>query len=299
MDYYGINHFMGREKAIRAILEHVTTPLSAFFYYPISLLKHLGRYDLAVIGSIIVTTCYLSYQPKKTNLFTFPSSFKSTILTCVLLLFFVPIFILYLDNLKSPIVASIVICPLLWIVSWPVIGSHQYVFSKNITYFLNYSAIGILLIGLFFYCFNMSINKHHTEYYSDAVMIKKMNLDIGDYATKKKWPMIYMSIDGIYPAICSGSLISQYFESKKIALQAAPQKMGGIIFPITLQEALDSIKSSNLVIITPDQISDSPYPLTASIQPLKPLLLKEIGKLFILLNTYNIEGHPYQVYVKG
>lgn len=299
-NYYAVNHIFGVEKEIRALMEGVVDLKSNVLYYPHSLVKHFGGLDLALIGfsSIVFSILYYATAKLKTK-FSLSSKFNFELIFVLMIFLCMPLFILSLDMAKSSVVSGIAVGPLLWLVTWPFYSIDQRIFSRRSISILNALAITVFVVGFYQYCHKLSKDYYsRPDYYSSKNAVKEMNLAIGDYALAKGWSSIRMSVDGIYDYICSGSLVAQYFETKGIFINAAPNKMGGMIFKITLLEALESIKESDVVIFTNDRMPKTPYPLTNSIQDFKPKLFPVINQRFVFLDSFMIYGHSYQVYVR-
>jgi hypothetical protein len=127
-DYYVVGHAIGNEKGVRASEAGCVTLFDHLSYYALSLAKdHAGRLFLVIAALALIATLVLwlgrAGKGKQTHVgaWQLPSVPVRSLVFFLGVCFVVPYAILTSDVCKSPIVANILVMPLLWLVILPLL----------------------------------------------------------------------------------------------------------------------------------------------------------------------------------
>ena len=119
-DYYIVGHITGAEKAVRAAETGTTHFWAALLYYPGVLIKfHAGLAFVVVAAVVLLSAAVIRIRSRTVPAPVSPSVDAHRIgdvFAFALACFAVPLVLLTLDVSKSPVVASILIVPLVWLV---------------------------------------------------------------------------------------------------------------------------------------------------------------------------------------
>lgn len=300
-NYYMVGHFLGNEKNIRALEVGVTSFASLLLFYPTSLLiDHITPLGIEMGISFLALLTFVLLKTKsivKSTTNDIPWKIGLMFLLCSL---FVPLLILTLDVNKSPVVGSIMVMPLLWL----IMGYGLYIDKKlmptrNNSMILSYLGVLFLTIGLWHQLSNFLQHKSKNQY-ANLSAITKMYQDIGDYAVAQNWAEIRLSDDQICDYLTSGGMETVYYETRGKLLPINIERMGGAIFAIKKEEAISSLEKSNVVILNlNDYPGNSPYPFNQSIRELKPFLAHFAETHFTRLGDYQFMDSTFRVYVES
>lgn len=298
-NYYVVGHFLGPEKHIRAAQMGVTGFISDIKFYPWSLIRD----HLYVAFYLILLLFAFSWSQRKIILHS-PNirlkSYSRESIVFLLLSILIPLVILTADPAKSPIVAGIVIVPILWLAIWPLLLiSDSLAQKKKPQLLLAILTAVIFIAGLSnqVYCLTRYSS---VEHHRDLAQITKMYDDIGNYALAKKWPEIRFSVDRITEALTSGGITVLYYERHGVIIPVANEPLGGVIFSITKAQAMQSLHNSNVVILTMGHYpQNSVLPFDQSVKMFAPILHQYASKHFIKLGDYSFQNNVYRVYVKS
>lgn len=299
-NYYVVGHITGKEKYIREAITGNTTLWKNVIYYPKALIEYcLGNYVVIYFSVLFFLLTFF----KKRSFSVFISDTNVHTKFRIIIYFLsmsivIPMILLTLDLQKSTIVAGVLITPLLWLIIFLC-----FYFSKEISPPIRNKILFIiagitLLLGcitqLHGYRLKLTSEKKH-----ELSQLTQMYLTIGNYAVLHHWPTVKLSVDCIDDQLTSGDLTVLYFEKKKIFLNVAIQPLGGSIFSISKKDAISSLKNSNVAIFDlRKQLDHSDFPLTQSINKIKPALIDYLYRNFHLLKQYHIGQHNYGVFVK-
>lgn len=286
-NYYLIGHIFGEEKYIRLSEVGVTNRFMALIYYPGMLLwAHLGKVVL-MFGALLL---FIFLRQKK-----LPQQLQDWQIGLVFLLaaIFIPMLALTLDVSKSPIVGGIMVVPTLWLLCW--IG-----FARQTEHSRSWLMVasGVLVVGL--YCQFHELNHHHSKRrMTELNAISQLYMDVGDYAVRINQPVISIAFDHISEYMTSGGIATLYYETKGKLLNIAVERLGGMIFPITEEEALASLQRADIFVMNLGEYTiRSPYPFDSSVAALRPQLRAYAEKHFKQLGDYRINDMNYRVYVR-
>ena len=297
-EYYGVGHVLGGEKYIRAKELGTENIGDALIFYPRALLLQLNG---AIWGIAIILLGLVSYGKQTLASSSLQLKIQArrvyrTGYIFLILSIIAPLIPLTLDMSKSSVAAGIMAPPVLWLLVWALMH-FEAVCHK--TRGLQIFAIVVLMTGIaaqiHAFLFQPSSHKEKQE----SAQITRMYDEIGDYAHKKQWPQIKLSLDRICDYLLAGNQTVLYYERKKILLEVALQRLGAPIFAVTKEEALASLKNSNVVILNQGNYqNESPYPFDSTVAQLKPLLKEVAERDFVRLNDYTFRDSVYRVYVR-
>lgn len=297
-DYYIVGHITGTEKIIRAHLEEVTDWYSNLIYYPNSIIRnHLGC--LFIFISIFCIIVFFLIQNNKQHTSTKISKDFNQGLLFFSLTILIPVFLLTIDFSKSPIVGGIVVTPITLLISWLVIWLYQKGNSKYYKdYILAFLCAAVLLIGFGNYLAHFA--QHGPLYKKENISeLTKMYDDIGDYAaTTLKKEKILIGYDQVNDYLTNGSLETLYYERHHNFI-TFNSTLGGRITPIDKKRIIKELSNTDIVILNKNEKykNEAPYPFNITIKPLRHWLRNFVEKKFTKLNTYNIFGENFNVYI--
>lgn len=292
-NYYVIGHLLGNEKVIRAKEAGIDDIVGHLLYYP----KSMIAYHLGLLGTILVISVILygGYQLTKIQ----PASLKniSPSIFFLVISVFVPMLILTANMSKSPVVASILLPPLLWLTATVVIQLHEIVpqnlFNKKII------VIVLVIFGAGNYVAHFSVHSSFVKNQIDARPLYQMYEDIGDYSTRYRIEKPSISVDQIVDYLSCYMLTNIYYENHGVFLDAQGA-LGHSIFELPVEEYWKKVKNSDVVIVNSSGYSSaatSPYPFNRSMESNRKELIDEAKKNRLLLNSYRYNGEDFQVYV--
>lgn len=297
-EYYGMGHLLGEEKHIRAKEMGIKNLWNVLTFYPITLRTHL-KGTIWAIGFIWLLSIAYGWFRCRSRSVTLPLYREGYIFLILAIL--APLIPLTLDVSKSSVVAGILVPPVLWFLVWALMHIET-ICDKNpgMTRWLQIFFVLVLVTGLGFQLDKLALRAVPLEKKQEEAQITQMYEDIGDYARKKQWPQVRLSVDRICDYLLSGNQVTLYYERKGILLDVAIQRLGDSIFSITKEEALASLEKSNVLILNlGDYKKGPPYPFNSDVELLKPLLKQVAERDFIKLKDYTFKDSIYRVYVRS
>jgi len=123
-DYYVAGHITGGEKEIRAGEQGITTTWSWLSFYPRSLLgDHVGTHMMTWIGVLLLGAAARGFAGPNMRISGINRGTRNPALwVFVMACLFVPLAALMADRAKSPVVADVMVGPLIWITLASAIG---------------------------------------------------------------------------------------------------------------------------------------------------------------------------------
>lgn len=303
--YYVTTHVISKEKYIRAQEVGITSTLSALFYYPYSLFSaHLG--NLVLKNALLISIAYfylLVYSRRHSLKNQNTHSVSATSIDCwqgfifLTLCTLAPLVVLTMDISKSPVVGGIAAIPCVLLFFWICLYCDSRLPESKLKHrTLNILATIIFISGLYHQI--TELHGHNSKLKQrNVTTITQMYQDIGDYAQSNHWAELHISVDQISDYLTSSALATVYFETRHILLHANLQQMGSTMFPISLEDALSSLKNSNVAIFNQDHYPYSVYPYNQAITAIKTQLINYTEQHFKLLGEYHFMDANYRVYV--
>lgn len=297
--YYVGNHVMSIEKYIRAAEVGATNTLSKLLYYPASLLiVNVGIYGL-ILGALVLLV-YLAIQgfAEKRDA-QLPGQYWAQGFVFISLSLAVPLFVLSMDTIKSSVVGSIMVMPLLWLLLWYCLYvDSRRVLNKNWNVLLKWLAMLVFTAGLYQLVHQLNHYPSKTKL-RNVSAIAQMYQDIGNYALTKQWTRVDLSVDQIRDYLTGYGITLLFYEEHGKYIPIDTDKLGGTIFAIDKEGVLASLRRSQVVILNLNSYpSGSPYPFDQTVAAFKPLIYKQVEKQFARLGDYTFMGTTYRVYVR-
>ncbi|HLB55912.1 MAG TPA: hypothetical protein VJK30_01080 [Coxiellaceae bacterium] len=302
-NYYVVGHITGKEKYIRAALSGTTSTWASLTYYPRTLCNYNFSFRAIICYAVLFLAIFVLRFIQKQNSDSHRLSnnpiHKPITFYFLLVSILFPMIALTADMQKSFLVASVLITPILWILI--LIFSRM---SEKLSASVKQRALPILatVIVLFACVYQIhaycSRSKLSPERKYALNQLTKMYLQVGDYAVAHHWSQVKLSVDQVDDRLTNGDLIVIYYEKRKILLNVGTN-LGGSIFAVDKKQALQELNASNVVIFdlnhNPGNIG---FPLNASVDKLKPILIPYLYSHFHLLKKYRIGKQIFGVFVK-
>lgn len=302
-NYYFIGHIAGNEKDLRALEVGITSLPGHLLFYPKSLLKeHYGFLGVG-FGLIIFISSIIKYFVLKLNNKQNLNQLVPYHYTYIFLIFsfMVPLILLTMDTSKSPVVANILVAPLIWniIISFIYLYENIETGSKVSRNTLVVVSALIFLFGSTNYVLHMA--KHESTYAQkkDLEQIMQMYEDMINYVRSNEIVNPVISRDQVTDYISADILTEIYYE-KTGEYYPAANGFGRSIL-MDEQNMLELLRRSDIVIFNAGEYSstkNSPYPFDRYAAKNKPDLINYVRKEMILLKQYSIYGNDFNVYVR-
>jgi hypothetical protein len=294
--YYFVGHLLGDEKEMRAREVGITDIWGHLTYYPISLIKdHLGI--LAVLVLVIIILLILLRTINNTR-YKATYNMDSMLNNIFLFLsFFIPLVILTLNISKSPVVANILVGPIILFATFGI-----FYLSKEHKYRKFVICLSAMVFCVGIANFVLQTSSHTPNYINknDSKVLNQMYQDIGDYIISNKIKEPILSVDQVVDYLSSDILQDIYYEKTGIFI-SAKSGLGSSFAVGDDTKYLQVIKQSDVVIfnngVYPNEAS-SAYPFNNHISKLKPELLRYLDSEMLLLDNYRFFDQQFNVYVK-
>ncbi len=318
-NYYGKFHVLGGDKGFRLKRAGVYDTLSYVLYYPKSLVIHLGPLAIYITIFLLLFSLVLIlirvYRGRKFSSEKLDTSeierpfFSKENFVFMLLSILLPIFIVTFDYNKSPVVAAIVILPIVLITVWTLCYTWLRITGEDSSYGPFWSRIGkgstaVLVLStiiIFILGLNHQVTSYnmHTELYQhdNKKLISKMYLDIGDYCLEKGIEEPLIAFDRIVDYLTNDGITAVYFENRAVFMNVR-HTLGNSLVGVTWQEAKKAIRSSDIVIFSKTEPGITYFPFDVSIDKIRPELNKLITSEFKLFREYSFDEKIFGVYVR-
>lgn len=296
--YYVDNHFLTKEKYIRATQVGVKNLMTALIYYPKSVIsEHIGSraYYLILISLLGIWGLdkYIYKLPNQGN------KINNLILPFLILCILVPIAILTMDYSKSPVVGNITVIPILWLTVWIVFIIYSRTRASLLKHFIVLVAAISLILGISHF---IKTTGHHSSatQRKNLQQITQMYIDIGDYLHAKNCYQAIFSMDRIADYLVVQALTVLYYEKKGILFHPGNTRMGSTLYELNQDEALTALRNSDVFIVNQEtypKVRDD-YPFNQSMNLIRPMLRNTAEHEFIKLGDYTFNNYQYRVYIK-
>ena len=303
--YYGVGHVLGPEKLIRAREAGAEGLGAMLFYYPRSLAEqHLGLAFLLLAAVTVPAVALAAWAARRAGgPSPRPLDGRTTglfLAACLL----VPLAALTLDVAKSPVVAGILVAPAVWLVLLPVLrvaaalpagagpGTVRWTLAAV-------AALG-LGAGLWTQLDGFSGASPLRQYRPDAEEVVRLFDTIARHSGEVGWTAPRISVDEQYPYLCPLIAASVGYERHHLLLR--PElRLGGTVFAVTEQEAVDAVLDSDFVVLTThpgQEESSSVYPFNQLIPALRPRLAALCREKFLPLGQFHFYDTDVVLYAR-
>ncbi len=312
--YYGVGHFFGDEKYIRAAENNIHTFSDHIVYYPSTIWHlHLGPLALWLIALAVVMSLAVGLltgwsAPRRWLEGVRRQWFD--LLACALAVI-VPLVILTLDYSKSPVVGAIMVVPILMFVLllcaplWrhDSVADRQANSSsgKKRSAVVASAACAIIVLAGLAGFLSSSVNESNPLSRLDRERIVALNEAVARQALENYIGSPKVSFDRVVDYLNLGTLELYGYERFRHFINFRPSFGHGEygIFPTPRDKALELVMDSDIVILT-DASSDRthPYPINTKIKEYWNELWRWANDNLVLVLVSEIVGIPHHVFIK-
>lgn len=283
--YYGVGHFLGDEKNIRAAEFGLSSISDHLFFYPANLWNvHMGT-AFVVLSAILLCLSFL-YRRGRRGGYRFDLSF-------LLLTVLVPLAVLNLDTSKSPVVFSIVIVP-------SILGVIVIAASNGISLMTSrFVASASMVVGIVAFVTHAS-NRQHYLSSEDLATVNRLNGDIAKFISVSKVTPVHIAFDRVSEYLHAGIVQITLHEMMKPNYRAAPQviPLMGNIFSISREQAIQAVDRSDIAVMSDRYKSRDTTPLNSAISTYWPDLNEKVNREFYDISSGVIDGTAFKVYAR-
>jgi hypothetical protein len=298
-DYYVVGHVLGEEKFVRAHELGIYTVAAHLFYYPKSILKHVGLLTLLMAGALAGWSLW-SDRVTTSELFTRLHRFRQEFITLGLAIL-IPVAILTINVAKSPVVGGIVAGPILLAMVlcgaavWPPGGRVE--LAPPWARMLPALVMAIALTAFV----SKGLSSKHLPARADLERITLLAKTIASYAADNNITRLTTSSDRVIDYQNAGTPKLFSIELLHRNLDIDPLFGHGIygIFATAREDALRLFADSDVIVLT-DAVTDRshPYPMNTKIKEYWDELWQWTNENRVLLFSTEILGIPYRVFVR-
>jgi hypothetical protein len=286
-NYYVAGHIEGAEPAIRAAEVGIFDLTGHLLYYPRALLSYqIGSVSNFLIV-IVLTAIALVFvrRSKDQPSFSF-EIFLGTIATIL------PTVILTLDVSKSPVVIGIAMVPFILLVMfcW-----RSFVLPIHPRRALRFAVLFYMIVGFSAFVAHAASPSSELSQ-ADLAEVKRLNLAIANAGGGAPHIAFDRLTDYLNP-----STVQFYFrESNQLSFHGEPQFTGtlGGIFALNPEDVMRAVESSNVVVLSDQQLKRSHSPFDQSILESWPMMDGYAKKNMQLLTTGKIDDITYRIFVR-
>jgi hypothetical protein len=304
--YYVVGHLVGKEKEIRAAEVGAVGFFNYYFYYPVSLSKdHLGARFIGVTVLIAAVFAFCRFYGRRRALSDDREGrreLQDSFALC-LLAFLMPLALFTYDVAKSPVVAGVLVIPVVWLVllgglwlsrfgSW----GHS---NRATQVALCATAVLALLAGTWTE-FAMNTRKFHTADLDQEQHLLEAYDRIGAYCAVLGLSTPRISVDRVLDYFNGLVVAVMVYERSKLLLRPGLE-LGNGIFAVGRERALSDLTASDIAILTTNSVpSDeaSSYPFTRSMMAIKADLLATASASMVPLTKLSFGGRELTIFVR-
>lgn len=286
-DYYVVGHVLSQEKTVRLAETGVKSLASSLFFY----FKSFARVELNnpatnhfyILLLLMLIPLFIENNGKKLL-----RGIKKNIALVGFFCFIVaPYIVLTADEVKSPVVANVMLIPFWWLCIELLFLTRLLTMPSSFIKIRQWLLI-ILVAFSFVESGKAFMPKLSKQDIADNQQVSEMYMAIGDQARSLHKDQIYISFNQIAGYLASHSIEDYYYEQRHELINIEVTKLGGQIFAITKDEAINALHGSDFVVFTQGCVLQSPYPFAASIELIRPELDKILAKDFVVIGHYKV-----------
>lgn len=309
-NYYVVNHVLGGEKAIRMKEFDIYSPMDVILFYPKSVwFDHAGSLFRRLSISLIITFCvftlgrYLWPRPFLTDtvgINCLSCKMDSFLFLTVCLV--APYAILTVNSLKSPVVASILVPPLLWIILFLIVVSskNHIAWKRSLTSsFVSVLAVGAILAGSYTQAQCLSRQGPFSRQRKDHEEVLRLYDAIGDYCCASGLNSPNIGSTSIADFMSPVAVAVQYYERKRVLLFPRVQ-LGNSIHALGESELLDRLSLCDIVMYNDADVPRTlPYPFEDSMCSLRRTMKAYCNNHFVKLDTFRFCNTDIVLYIRA
>jgi hypothetical protein len=302
--YYGIGHFAGQEKEIRARAGNISNILIAVLYYPRSVVVHHAGAVFTIVGLLALATTAAVFRDRLTLRAWF---LRQTLDIRINYLFLaiclvVPYIILTLDVAKSAVVGNIFLPIVLWLLVITVIALTRSasVDSNHLVMKSGMIALAALSMGagMIYQSWQLSRLSALSQHRSDTEQVIQIHDLIFEYSRQHGLTAPRVSNDHIVDYINANVLNVVIYERHGVFLNSAAG-IGTSIFAPSDAEVIEQVQQSDFVILsTPQADEQLVFPFDIAMQALHPNLVALCDQHFEQLRRFQIANRDLVLYAR-
>jgi hypothetical protein len=318
-DYYWVNHVTGAEKEVRAAEVGANEWAAALMYYPRSLLtRHAGFAFLATAGAILIGAALVRLGGERvragsvarseegttgskretTPLDTYPLSLAWAASGAFLI---VPLAALTMDVSKSPVVADVMVVPLVWLVILAGLTLLRGRFPSRPTplaFALGFAAIASIGWGVRTQVAAYSADRFMSQHRRAVQTIARLYDDMAAETRWRGWPDIGVFCNSIDDCLNGQIATVLTYERHRYLLHAGDMSM--TVLAIPEEDVFRQIAASHFVILSlrPSPPGAFDYPFNQELDALRPRVEAVCQRDMTEVGHYPIFGSDVRLFVR-
>jgi hypothetical protein len=307
---YYVDHLHNGENDARSREYGVHDALSRLLYYPRSVARdHAGKTFFVLAGVALAGACVARGRRPGAALLSAdlrrPSLVAATGFAGVCLALPMTIQTLYAS--PSPVVGGIVVPALVWLVVLAAAGlARTRWMSEAISSRTRWlAAVATLIVVVGFYAYAQPLTRRGwlSRSRPDVERIVELYDEIGRYSKQCGWTEPKVSCNFLNDYLPPYVLPTVYERQRVLVNNAI--LLPEMISPVTEEEAIEAIRKSDFVVLnmavptsTEHPFNKSPYPFMKSMYAMRPRLVAECEKHFVLLKHFELFGDDVALYAR-
>jgi hypothetical protein len=302
-DYY-ITHLQNGENEVRAQEFGYVGTMTRLLYYPRSLLvDHAGWAFLILSGIVVLAALVLGRLSFRTNRLEAGQNSKAVAMPMVfaLLCLVVPVVVLTSYSSPSPVVGSIGVGALLWVVLLITLWLMRLPRSgadPKAVWGMNILAAAGMLTGVCYQADAFSRQSPHSQQRAEYEKIVHLYDVMGQHCRDMKWTAPRITQNVTCEFLLAAHVRNFAYEHQRILLN--PREMLARVAWAPEDEAMMAMKKSDFVILckhSPTFVY--PYPFNQAMQELYPKMLAACDKTHIPIHRLRLFGEEVILYVRA
>lgn len=292
--YYGIGHFLGVEKHIRAQEVGVASLADHLAFYPKNILAlQLGRAFLVIAAALIIFAVIRRVLRPAAATARYWFDLATLALAAV-----VPLAVLTLGTSKSPVVAGIVSIPLVLMV---VLGAAALRDRDGGDRVADRVAAGLAMtVGGLAFVTHAATAQHYLSKL-DLATINRLNGAIARHIIESHKPTQRVSFDRVIEFFTEPGVTLEVLQQVNLRHPVAPYPLPGLggIFAVTREEILRTLESTDILVLSDHRSArGDPWPFNDSMREHWPDLESYATSNLVVLDSGTVGDIPYRVFVR-
>jgi hypothetical protein len=286
-EYYGVGHFTGAEKHVRAAEFGIFTASDSLLYYARSVWNHHGGWLFFAVGSLGLALS-LALRRRTT------SGPSSPAWALAILGLTVPWLVLTANTSKSPLVGNLLVPALLWLFLLPLARSAAWP-----AWLLRGAAAVALSAGL---CAQFTGYCQREPRFGtsgeDRRQVMALHDDMAEYARNQGWKTVYVSSDTVIDCLPPHTLGVSAYERQGMRLDVKGQ-LSTSIFETQEAVAWAMVERSHFVVVCDgDNLTPPAYPAKECLTRLGPWLRRYCRSRLEVVGTYRLLSRSFTLYAR-
>ena len=306
--YYIVGHLVGKEQEIRAKEFGAVGFFNYYSFYPLSLCRdHLGAsfIGLALLLVAAFAVCRFSRGPRRLR-DEQPDGGRELQDSFALSLFsfLVPLALFTYDTSKSPVVASVLVVPVVWLIMLGGLWvSRADVVAENPIRAGQGALVLVAVLALLGGTgteFVMSAKQFLSPERQNEQPLLEAYDHIGAYCEMVGWKTPRFVVDRVLDSF-SGSVVPVTIYERSRLFLTPEVLLGSSIFEVKRDDALRDVRTSDIAVITTNLLpadENSLYPFTREMTAMRADLLATASASMVPLEKLNFAGRDLAIFVR-